>query len=183
MAYTGKYVGKKSSSVKDKVDYMKLWGFGKMPGNEAGGRKLAITHGKRRSNVEYEELLRDCVRMHEKECLKDEEFDYTSVFAYSPEEGTTGAKMKGRPAHAVALKREKIVMDQAKALWQVKAKRMLGKTYTALVIAPGVARLESQAPDVDGVTYIDADDPALVGSFVNVTLVKRQGFDFLAEIV
>ncbi len=115
--------------------------------------------------------------------LKRMQFDHLGAFAYSPEEGTTGAKMKGRPAHAVALKREKIVMDQAKALWQVKAKRMLGKTYTALVIAPGVARLESQAPDVDGVTYIDADDPALVGSFVNVTLVKRQGFDFLAEIV
>lgn len=76
LADTGKSGGKKNNSVKEKIDCMKLWGFGKMPGNEYGGRGLAITPAKRKSNVEYEELLRDCVRMHEKECLKDEEFDY-----------------------------------------------------------------------------------------------------------
>lgn len=113
--------------------------------------------------------------------LKRMQFDHLGAFAYSPEEGTKGATMKGRPSHAVALEREKQVMEQAKALWAVKAKRMLGNVYTALVIAPGVARMESQAPDVDGVTYFDGE--AEVGSFVQLKLIKRKGFDFIGEIV
>lgn len=113
--------------------------------------------------------------------LKRMQFDHLGAFAYSPEEGTKGATMRGRPSRKVALEREKEVMAQAKALWAVKAKRMLKKTYPALVIAPGVARMESQAPDVDGVTYLTSE--AEVGSFVKVKLVKRRGFDFVGEIV
>lgn len=113
--------------------------------------------------------------------LKRMQFDHLGAFAYSPEEGTVGATLRGRPSHAIALKREKLVMDQAKELWRVKAKRRLGETCLALVIAPGVARLESQAPDVDGVTYLTSD--AEVGAFVTVRLVKVKGFDFIAEVV
>lgn len=120
--------------------------------------------------------------------LRRMQFDHLGAFAYSPEEGTKGAKMKGRPSRAEALKREKIVMDQAKALWKVKSKRMLGQTFPALVIAPGVARMESQAPDVDGVTYLVNSEEGRVnsvevGSFVKVKLAKVKGFDFIGEVV
>ena len=111
--------------------------------------------------------------------LRRMQFDRLGAFAYSPEEGTKGAKLKGRPSRAVAEAREKAVMDQAKALWKVKAKRRLGRTFKALVVAPGVARMASQAPDVDGVTYVDSD---AVGEFVTVKLVKARGFDFIGEL-
>ena len=55
---------------------------------------------------------------------------------------------------------------------------MLGGVYKALVTAPGIARMESQAPDVDGVTYVDSDQ---VGEFINVKLTKVKGFDFKAK--
>ena len=115
----------------------------------------------------FRRMLADLSRM---------QFDHLGAFAYSPEEGTKGAKMKGRPSRKVAEERERLVMQQAAALWKVKAKRMLGQTFRALVVAPGVARMESQAPDVDGVIYLDCDPP--VGEFVDVTLVKSRGFDF-----
>ena len=114
--------------------------------------------------------------------LRRMQFDRLGAFAYSPEEGTEGAKMKGRPSRRVAEAREKLVMDDAAALWKVKAKRLLGETFRALVVAPGVARLESQAPDVDGVTLID-DDRAAVGEFVTVRLRRVRGFDFIGEVV
>ena len=114
--------------------------------------------------------------------LRRMQFDRLGAFAYSPEEGTEGAKMKGRPSRRVAEAREKLVMDDAAALWNVKAKRLLGETFRALVVAPGVARLESQAPDVDGVTLID-DDRAAVGEFVTVRLRRVRGFDFIGEVV
>jgi hypothetical protein len=57
---------------------------------------------------------------------------------------------------------------------------MIGNTYLALVVAPGVARMESQAPEVDGVVYVDSDS---VGEFVNVKLKRVKGYDFVGEIV
>ena len=125
------------------------------------------------TELRFRTLLSDLRRM---------QFDHLGAFAYSPEEGTKGAKMRGRPPRAVAERREKEVMDMAKALWGVKAKRMIGQTFRALVVAPGVARMESQAPDVDGVTFIE-EGSAEVGSFVNVKLARRRGFDFVARIV
>ena len=125
------------------------------------------------TELRFRTLLSDLRRM---------QFDHLGAFAYSPEEGTKGAKMRGRPPRAVAERREKEVMDMAKALWGVKAKRMVGQTFRALVVAPGVARMESQAPDVDGVTFIE-EGSVEVGSFVNVKLVRRRGFDFVARIV
>lgn len=88
--------------------------------------------------------------------------------------------MWGRPPRAVAEERERLVMAQQAEIWKYKAKRMLGKAYEALVVAPGVARLASQAPDVDGVVYVDTDK---VASFVKVRLVKAKGFDFVGEVV
>ena len=112
--------------------------------------------------------------------LRRMQFDHLGAFAYSPEEGTKGFKMGGRPSRRVAEAREKAVMDQQAQIWRLKAKRMLGRTYGALVVAPGVARMQSQAPDVDGVTYVDCDR---VGEFVNVRLTKVRGFDFEAALV
>ena len=120
------------------------------------------------TEVRFRALMADLKRM---------QFDHLGAFAYSPEEGTKGARMRGRPSRAVAEERERLVMEQQKRIWDLKAKRMLGQEFVALVVAPGVARMESQAPDVDGVVYVDCD---AVGEFVKVRLVKVKGFDFLA---
>jgi ribosomal protein S12 methylthiotransferase len=134
--------------------------------------------------------------------LKRMQFDHLGAFAYSPEEGTKGAKMKGRPSRAVAEERERLVREQQAKIWHLKAKRFVGRTFRALVVAPGVARLASQAPDVDGVTYIQRTVNSeqrtvggeqrtvnseqrtdCVGEFVNVKILKVKGFDFIAEVV
>ena len=122
------------------------------------------------TEARFAELMADLKRM---------QFDRLGAFAYSPEVGTKGAKMRGRPSAAVARERERLVMAQQAKIWKLKAKRMLGQVHRALVVAPGVARLASQAPDVDGVTYVDCD---AVGEFVDVRLTKVKGFDFIAEL-
>lgn len=122
------------------------------------------------TEARFEEMLADLKRM---------QFDHLGAFAYSPEKGTKGAKLGGRPSRAVAEAREKRVMEQQAKIWKLKAKRMLGQTFRALVIAPGVARMESQAPDVDGVTYFGEEGSgAEVGEFVDIRLTKVRGFDF-----
>ena len=84
-----------------------------------------------------------------------------------------------RASRAVAEERERLAMEQQADIWKLKAKRMLGKTFRALVVAPGVARMESQAPDVDGVVHVEAD---CVGEFVDVRLTKARGFDFVGAL-
>lgn len=123
------------------------------------------------TEARFKELMADLKRM---------QFDHLGAFAYSPEEGTKGAKMRGRPRRAVAEERERLVMEQQERIWKLKAKRMLGQEFVALVVAPGVARMESQAPDVDGVVYVDCDE---VGEFIKVRLVKVKGFDFIGVMV
>ena len=123
------------------------------------------------TEARFNELMADLKRM---------QFDHLGAFAYSPEEGTKGAKLRGRPRCEVAEERERLVMEQQSRIWKLKAKRMLGAEFVALVVAPGVARMESQAPDVDGVVYVDCDE---VGEFVKVRLEKVKGFDFVGVVV
>ena len=125
------------------------------------------------TETRFSQMLADLRRM---------QFDHLGAFAYSPEKGTRGALLGGRPSHAVALAREKAVMDQQAEIWRHKAKRMLGGVYEALVVAPGVARMESQAPDVDGVVWLD-DSSAPVGEFVRLRLEKARGFDFSGTVI
>ena len=109
-------------------------------------------------------------------------FDHLGVFAYSPEEGTAAAKLEGRPPAKVAERRALKVMAVQKKIWAKKAKAMLGKEFPALVVAPGVARLESQAPDVDGVVRLAGNGAqAPVGAFVPVRLTAVRGYDFIGE--
>ena len=118
--------------------------------------------------------------------LKRMQFDRLGAFAFSPEAGTKAMAMKGRASAAVARERERLVMAQQAKIWRLKAKRLIGSVCRALVVAPGVARTASQAPDVDGVTYLreaGRASPAEVGSFVDVRLTKVCGFDCEGEVV
>ena len=113
--------------------------------------------------------------------VKRMSFDHLGVFAFSPEEGTPAATLPRRPSLAVAERRAREVMALQKRIWSAKARKFVGKTFRALVVAPGVARLASQAPDVDGVVHLR--HPATVGAFIDVTLAKVRGFDFEGESV
>ena len=117
--------------------------------------------------------------------LRRMQFDRLGAFAFSPEKGTRAAKMPGRPSRKVAEERERIIMEDAERLWKVKAARMVGGTFDALVVAPGVARMRSQAPDVDGVVYLLSSPRARrakAGDFVKVRLERACGFDFDGEV-
>jgi ribosomal protein S12 methylthiotransferase len=124
--------------------------------------------------LRFKKLLSDLRRL---------QFEHLGAFAYSPEKGTKGAEMSSRPSRQEALERERLVMEQQKAIWECRSKKMVGSKFKALVVAPGVARMESQAPDVDGVTFVKDALAEDVGSFIDVKIVRRKGFDFVGERV
>ncbi len=124
----------------------------------------------------FERMLADLKRM---------QFDRMGAFAYSPEKGTKGAGLRGRPSRAEAEARADEVRKLGAAIWREKARRLTGTVEKALVVAPGVARLASQAPDVDGVVILKGACPhaAAVGEFVRVRIVRADGFDFIGKVV
>ena len=120
----------------------------------------------------FKRMLADVKRMS---------FDHLGVFAFSPEEGTPAATLPRRPSLAVAERRAREVMALQKRIWSAKARKYVGQTFRALVVAPGMARLASQAPDVDGVVHLR--HPATVGAFIDVIIANVRGFDFEGEVV
>ena len=108
-------------------------------------------------------------------------FDHLGAFAYSPEEGTSGAAMSGRPSRNAAEERLALLMAAQRKVWRKKARAMKGRVYKGLVTAPGVARLESQAPEVDGVVFTDGG--AAAGEFVRIRIEGARGYDLTGRIM
>ncbi len=110
--------------------------------------------------------------------IEDVRFERLGVFKYSQEEGTRAAKREGHlPARtkearwkkAMALQR-KIALEQANA--------MIGRKIRVLVEAPGLARSEADAPEVDARVYVPEALPA--GQFAEVTVVGANEYDLVA---
>ena len=134
-------------------------------------RTTVLTGFPGETDAAFAKLLMDVRRM---------KFDHLGAFAFSPEEGTAAAEMDECPPPAVAAKRARTVMSAQRKVWAEKAKAFVGQTFRALVVAPGVARLESQAPDVDGVVRFKGK--AEIGTFANMCIERVDGFDFIATI-
>ena len=118
--------------------------------------------------------------------VKQMKFDHLGAFAFSPEEGTAAAKLPDCPPQKEAERRQKKVMMAQRRVWDAKAKSFVGQTQRALVVEDGVARLASQAPEVDGVVFLVPKKRQRlppVGTFVEVTITAVREYDFEASFV
>ena len=113
--------------------------------------------------------------------IEETRFERLGVFRYSREEGTRAAKRTGHlPARtkearwkrAMALQR-RIALEQTAAA--------AGRKIRVLVEAPGSARSESDAPEVDARVFVPSHLP--VGQFAEVTVVGASEYDLVAECV
>jgi ribosomal protein S12 methylthiotransferase len=112
-------------------------------------------------------------------------FDYAGVFAYSPEEGTTAAGLPGGVSEAVRRERAQRIRDVADRIGFEKAAAHVGETLDVLVDRPDEddegphGRWRGQAPDVDGVVYLDRDTAP--GTIAPVRIVDSVGYDLVGE--
>lgn len=122
---------------------------------------------------DWAQLLRDVEAM---------QFDRLGAFVFSPEEGTAAARItEGIVPTKVARQRVRTLMALQRRIAATKNKAIKGKVFRALVVQPQVARLASQAPDVDGVTLLER--PATPGTFINVRITKVRGYDLCGSQV
>lgn len=122
---------------------------------------------------QFEELL---------EFIREALFDYVGVFAYSQEEGTKAALMEGQIPEDVKEMRARELRDEADSVSAVLVAARAGARMRVLVEGAEedgqlYGRADCQAPEVDGVTYVDAGKPGqLVEALIeDVLLYDMEG--------
>ncbi len=119
--------------------------------------------------------------------VRDTEFDNLGAFTYSPEEGTPAAKLPNRVPAKIVEERRKQVMEVQREISRQKNATYVGKTITVLVEGPSeetpfliAARHQGQAPDIDGVVYINEGNPK-IGEFCEVEITQSHDYDLVAR--
>jgi ribosomal protein S12 methylthiotransferase len=130
------------------------------------------------SDADFEELLG---------FVADSRFDRLGIFRYSDEEGTAAYDLDGKVPRRVARERYQRLAKLQAGIQAEKLGALVGSEATVLVdhaigSGRGRARLSSQAPEIDGVVFLQgaAQPGALVRA--RITGVKG-GVDLAAEVV
>jgi ribosomal protein S12 methylthiotransferase len=127
---------------------------------------------------EFEELL---------DFIEEAQLDRVGAFAYSPVEG---AKANDLPDHIppeVQQERLARLMLLQEEISEERLKRKIGKTITVLVDEVdeegAIARSSADAPEIDGLVYINDGQDLSVGDFVEVVVTDSDEHDLWAEPV
>lgn len=112
--------------------------------------------------------------------VREAAFDRLGVFAYSREEGSAAYALKGRVPKQTAAKRRDMIMEAQSSISLQKNRMLVGKVLRAVVDEAddvmAVARIFSQAPEIDGVVLVN--DPDLrKGQFIRVRINKAYDYD------
>jgi ribosomal protein S12 methylthiotransferase len=127
-----------------------------------------------------------------KDFCREMEFDRLGVFAYSDEEDTAAYKLQDKIPTRTAERRRRILMNQQAKISKKKNKTLVGKDLAILVEGPSKesdlllqGRLESQAPEIDGVCLINDSDAGEIhsGEFRTIRITRALEHDLIGRIV
>lgn len=120
--------------------------------------------------------------------VREARFDHLGAFAFSPEEGTAAAELPGRvPADVAAARRDRLLRLQRQVVDE-RRPALRGVVAPALLLQPAgkeglwLARLQRQAPEVDGITRVSGVPAgAAPGAFLQVQVTGGRGCDLSAR--
>jgi len=121
--------------------------------------------------------------------VSESRFERVGVFKYSVEEGTHSARMADRVMRIQAEDRYHRLMTLQRGISQELHEAMIGRQLDVLVEGPSAetdlllqARTYGQAPEIDGLTYIN-EGWAEPGSIVRAEVVDSGDYDLVARIL
>jgi ribosomal protein S12 methylthiotransferase len=127
---------------------------------------------------EFEELL---------DFLEEAQLDRVGAFAYSPVDGAVANALPDHIPPEVQQERLARLMLLQEEISAERLKRKIGKTITVLVDEVdengAIARSSADAPEIDGVVYIENGRQLSVGDFVEVKVIDSDEHDLWAETV
>ncbi|MFB0934332.1 MAG: 30S ribosomal protein S12 methylthiotransferase RimO [Propionivibrio sp.] len=141
-------------------------------------RSTFITGFPGETEAEFEELL---------EFLEEARLDRVGCFAYSPVEGAAANALPGAVPDDVREERRRRLMDVQEDISADLLAAKIGREITVLVDAVddegALARSSADAPEIDGLVFIDQFYDAEPGDFLQVRVVDADEHDLYAEVV
>ncbi len=121
--------------------------------------------------------------------IEEMRFERMGVFKYSNEESSHGATLKNHVSEKIKQER----FDRAMILQQEVSKSInatcVGKTYQILIEEQDekdknlwLGRSYTDAPEVDGVVYVESKKALAIGSFHKVKITEAREYDLLGRI-
>ncbi len=129
---------------------------------------------------DYEELL---------DFVSGMRFERLGVFEYSKEEGTPAARMRGQIKKAVKKARRNAIMELQQSISAEKAAAQKDRRLQVLIegrLADEdvyVGRTYMDAPDVDGMIFVTADNELLTGDVVTAKVTGASEYDLYGEVI
>ena len=123
------------------------------------------------------------------EFVDEMEFDRLGVFTYSPEEDTKAAEMSDQIPEEVKQERQAELMELQQNIVFDQAEDMIGQEV--LVMIEGkvadenayVGRTYKDAPNVDGLIFINTDEELMSGDFAKVKVTGALEYDLIGELM
>ena len=117
------------------------------------------------------------------------EFDRLGVFTYSPEEDTPAAGMPDQIPEEVKEERQAEIMELQQDIAFDMAEDMIGREV--LVMIEGkvadenayVGRTYKDAPNVDGLIFVNTDEELMSGDFARVKVTGALEYDLIGELM
>ncbi|MBL91353.1 MAG: 30S ribosomal protein S12 methylthiotransferase RimO [Myxococcales bacterium] len=118
------------------------------------------------------------------------QFERLGVFKYSDEEDTSAFDLDGKLPYKVKRSRYDKLMRRQRKISKTVCKQMMGQVHEAIV--EGVSeehdylvkgRLWSQAPEIDGMTYLSSNRALSAGEIVKVKIVDSHDYDLVGEVL
>jgi ribosomal protein S12 methylthiotransferase len=120
--------------------------------------------------------------------VKAAEFDHLGGFIYSPEEGTSAARLETVVEERVAKERLDAIMSLQAEISERKNQEMVGHIVSVLVegVSPEThlllkGRTATMAPDVDGQVLINKGE-GVIGEIVPVRIEEAYAYDLVGHI-
>lgn len=165
-----------------KADVLKLVGKLTQRGRKLALRSTFIVGFPGETEEEFRELC---------DFVERTKFDAVGVFTYSQEEGTPAAKMADQVPEEVKEERYHRLMAIQAKVSEERNRELEGTVHPFIVEElteeggrlQAVGRLDIQAPEVDGLTYVENSEELNAGDIILVKVVQGFAYDVIAERV
>lgn len=120
--------------------------------------------------------------------ISEVKFDWLGVFSYSHEEGTPAfEKFENNVPEEEKIRRKNEINKIQEEITEEKNRQMIGKEFEVLIDGFSeewetlpVGRTYRSAFEIDGITYIETEEPLTVGSFAKVKI--KDAVDFVDTV-
>ncbi|MGL4789841.1 MAG: 30S ribosomal protein S12 methylthiotransferase RimO [Anaerotignaceae bacterium] len=120
--------------------------------------------------------------------VEEGKFDRLGVFTYSQEEGTPAAMLPNQIDEEIKQERKDIIMDMQKFISAKKCEEAVGKKMKVIIEGKlpedkvYCGRSYKDAPDIDGLIFVDSEEELLTGDFVEVVITAASDYDLYGKV-